>query len=189
MQNKKKTEEELKEKSEENKEVYKKTNNKESKVTCLADCLAIIIGLAVSTFTFIVISYIITNSFLFGFDNKVTRFIAIQQAKFGMGKVFTLAELKQYDGSDPNKPIYLAIRSRVYDVSAGKGRKTYGKGGSYNHFAGRDATRAFVTGNFKSEGLVSDESGLTADQKKSIDNWEKFYDTHADYFFVGNLIQ
>jgi len=46
-----------------------------------------------------------------------------------------------------------------------------------------------VTGNFKSEGLISDESGLTDSQKKGIDEWQKFYDTHADYFYVGRLIK
>ncbi|KAJ0807086.1 putative cytochrome b5-like heme/steroid binding domain-containing protein [Helianthus annuus] len=37
------------------------------------------------------------------------------------------------------------IRS-VFDVT--KGKSHYGKGGGYNHFSGRDASRAFVSGNF-----------------------------------------
>jgi Cytochrome b5-like Heme/Steroid binding domain len=51
-----------------------------------------------------------------------------------------------YDGSNPDKPIYLAINGSIYDVS--KGRGIYGPGGSYNYFAGVDASRAYVTGCF-----------------------------------------
>lgn len=58
----------------------------------------------------------------------------------------TPEQLSVFDGSDPNKPIYLAINGKIFDVSAG--RHTYGPGGSYEVFAGRDATRAFVTGCF-----------------------------------------
>ncbi|GKU89346.1 hypothetical protein SLEP1_g3494 [Rubroshorea leprosula] len=33
-----------------------------------------------------------------------------------LGEV-TEEELKQYDGSDPNKPLLMAIKSQIYDVS------------------------------------------------------------------------
>ena len=36
-------------------------------------------------------------------------------------KRLTLAQLKEYDGSDKKKPIYLAIRGIVFDVSRGEG--------------------------------------------------------------------
>merc|ERR1711939_215707 len=55
-------------------------------------------------------------------------------------------QLALYNGTDPKKPIYLAINGTIFDVSAG--RHTYGPAGSYSVFAGRDATRAFVTGCF-----------------------------------------
>ena len=58
----------------------------------------------------------------------------------------TPAELARYDGSNPDLPVYLAINGTIFDVSAG--RHTYGPGGSYHHFAGRDASRGFVTGCF-----------------------------------------
>lgn len=36
-------------------------------------------------------------------------------------KRLTLAQLKEYDGSDKKKPICLAIRGVIFDVSKGKG--------------------------------------------------------------------
>lgn len=58
----------------------------------------------------------------------------------------TDAELLGYDGSDPSKPIYLALNGTIYDVSSA--RHTYGPGGSYHVFAGKDAARGFITGCF-----------------------------------------
>lgn len=51
----------------------------------------------------------------------------------------SVAELAKFDGSDPSKPIYVAIKGRVYDVSAKT--EMYGKGSGYNVFAGKDASR------------------------------------------------
>lgn len=62
-------------------------------------------------------------------------------------RVFTPAELALYNGRDEDKPIYIAIMGHVYDVS--KNRRTYGPGGSYHFFSGKDASRAYVTGCFK----------------------------------------
>lgn len=55
----------------------------------------------------------------------------------------TEEELKAYDGTDPEKPIYLGINGLIFDVSASPA--FYGPGGHYNHFVGKDATRAWVT--------------------------------------------
>ncbi|KAI9368757.1 cytochrome b5-like heme/steroid binding domain-containing protein [Aspergillus egyptiacus] len=69
----------------------------------------------------------------------------------------TPAELSLYDGTDPSLPIYVAVNGTVFDVSANPGM--YGPGGSYHFFAGRDATRAFVTGCFQ-EDLTDDLAGV-----------------------------
>jgi predicted heme/steroid binding protein len=65
-------------------------------------------------------------------------------------------ELSAYNGRDASKPVYIALNGTIYDVSAG--RNVYGPGGSYSFFAGRDATRAFITGCFQ-EDLTPDTRG------------------------------
>ena len=64
----------------------------------------------------------------------------------------TPTELSLYNGTDAGLPIYLSINRTVFDVSAG--RHTYGPGGSYSAFAGKDATRAFVTGCFAEDSTL-----------------------------------
>ncbi|KAH8175570.1 cytochrome b5-like heme/Steroid binding domain-containing protein [Sarocladium implicatum] len=69
----------------------------------------------------------------------------------------TPEELAAYDGSDPDKPVYLAINHTIYDVS--NGRHIYGPGGSYQYFGGCDAARAYVTGCF-AEDTTPDMRGV-----------------------------
>ena len=73
---------------------------------------------------------------------ELTDVIFLQSGELAL----TPAQLSQYDGSNPSLPVYLALNGTIYDVSAG--RQTYGPGGSYHYFAGRDATRGYVTGCF-----------------------------------------
>lgn len=68
----------------------------------------------------------------------------------------TDAQLALYNGADPQKPIYLALNGTIYDVSSSP--QTYGPGGSYHVFAGKDAARAFITGCF-AEDAVPDLRG------------------------------
>lgn len=70
----------------------------------------------------------------------------------------TPSQLLLHDGrSYPELPIYLALNASIYDVSASP--HLYGPGGSYHFFAGRDATRAFVTGCFDQD-LTGDLRGV-----------------------------
>lgn len=97
-------------------------------------------------------------------------------------RLLTKEELQQYDGSDESKPVYLAILGKVFDVSRGK--RHYGKGGGYSFFAGRDGTRAFVSGNFTDGGLIEDVTGV--EDLLGIEEWLSFY--RKDYTYVGKLI-
>ena len=72
---------------------------------------------------------------------------------------------------------------QVYDVS--RGARHYGPGGGYAAFAGRDGTRAFVTGDFTEEGATEDTSGLTDEDAAGLIYWRGFYATN--YTFVGLL--
>ncbi len=124
-------------------------------------------------------------------------------------------QLALYNGTDPKKPIYLAINGTIFDVT--EGRHTYGPGGSYEVFAGRDATRAFVTGCFledrtgdlrgaediyipiddPAEDISSGARKTRAEKERrearkrvlqEVNKWEAFYRNHKKYTEVGKLV-
>ncbi|EFO17290.2 hypothetical protein LOAG_11209 [Loa loa] len=97
--------------------------------------------------------------------------------------VLTKEQLSFFDGTRPSKGTYLSILGRIYDVQ--KGVKHYGPGGSYHFFAGRDATRAFVSGDFTEKGLVDDVEGFSDQDLLGIFDWIKFYE--KDYDLAGYL--
>lgn len=74
----------------------------------------------------------------------------------------------------------------MFDVSAG--RQYYGPDGGYSIFAGRDGTRAFLTGCFDETGAIADLRGLTEQQLTSIRKWRDFYAEHENYKFVGRVL-
>ncbi|GMS90720.1 hypothetical protein PENTCL1PPCAC_12895, partial [Pristionchus entomophagus] len=104
----------------------------------------------------------------------------VSQGKDGVN-VLTPEQLGLFDGSRDSRPVYLAVVGRVYDVD--KGKKHYGKGGGYSFFAGRDATRAFVSGDFTPSGLRDDVDGLSHEDILGIRDWVAFYE--KDYTLVG----
>jgi predicted heme/steroid binding protein len=100
-------------------------------------------------------------------------------------RIFTTEELAQYKGTSEQPNLYyLAILGSIYDVSAGSFYKA--KGG-YEFFCGRDASRAFVSGNFTGDGLTDNLTGFTPEQFAGVYGWKVFYDDHNDYYFVGVL--
>jgi predicted heme/steroid binding protein len=137
------------------KQAVKQQADKTSSGLSLLDVLRILGGVMLLSAG---LSYLATSgeSMTWGYNAKWTR------AREWMGVVrgdvhLTDAELTAYDGSDPTKPIYLAINGTIYDVSSSP--TTYGPGGSYHFFAGRDAARAFLTGCF-AEDAVPDLRGV-----------------------------
>jgi predicted heme/steroid binding protein len=162
------------------------------------------------------LSYYLTtgNSLIWGYHAWFTNPSAVAQYLRGPISL-TPEQLAQYDGTDEKKPIYLAINGTIFDVS--EGRNTYGPGGSYSVFAGRDATRAFVTGCFLEdrtsdlrgaeeiylpiedldEDLSSGERKKRAEKERreakrkvigEVQNWENFYKNSKKYFEVGKIV-
>jgi membrane-associated progesterone receptor component len=84
-------------------------------------------------------------------------------------RVWTLEELRGYDGA-AGKPVMLAVKGIVFDVSAGRG--FYGKGGGYEMLASRDASRALA----KMSMAIADVDNPSVDdldehQRLSLDSW------------------
>ncbi|KAL1217302.1 Membrane steroid-binding protein 2 [Cardamine amara subsp. amara] len=95
----------------------------------------------------------------------------------------TEEELKQYDGSDSKKPLLMAIKGQIYDVS--QSRMFYGPGGPYALFAGKDASRALAKMSFEDQDLTGDISGLGAFELEALQDWE--YKFMSKYVKVGTI--
>ncbi|KAJ3408728.1 hypothetical protein CcCBS67573_g01981 [Chytriomyces confervae] len=187
----------------------KKSPGTKGGFSCVSVLLALVfvVGATVST------SFVLTKSLTFGYSIRELRqhipilFDAAKQSETSAGtasetsgsakkpaqnkvekKLLTLTteELRQFDGKDPNKPVYLAINGRVYDVTAGR-EKYYGPDGGYNFFSGVDAARAYITGCFQTH-LTHDLRGLTQAEIDSLSTWSDFYENHDIYSYVGQVV-
>ncbi|OWM78855.1 membrane steroid-binding protein 2-like [Punica granatum] len=96
----------------------------------------------------------------------------------------TEEQLRAYDGSDPTKPLLMAIKGQIYDVS--RGRMFYGPGGPYAMFAGRDASRALALMSFDPKDLTGNIEGLSESELEVLQDWE--YKFMEKYVKVGQLI-
>lgn len=129
----------------------------------------------------------------------------------------TAHELSAFDGrsepTDGGRPIYVAVAGDVYDVTVS--RRIYGPGGSYHTLyvlrpadpllsaddpplcrvsdsAGKDASRAFVTGCFQPHHLTHDLRGLSDDELKVLSQSQPLTDgarPTLTYFPCACLIQ
>eukprot|EP00397_Hematodinium_sp_SG-2012_P042818 GEMP01047443.1.p1 GENE.GEMP01047443.1~~GEMP01047443.1.p1 ORF type:complete len:356 (+),score=64.04 GEMP01047443.1:240-1307(+) len=106
-------------------------------------------------------------------------------------RTFTFEELAEYNGRKrPER--YLCLLGHVFDVSVGTNSGMYEKPMPYSCFVGRDATTAFVTGDFHGAkrplSEAWDYSVLDARQMAEAVGWSDFYRTHRTYKHVGTLI-
>jgi len=124
-----------------------------------------------------------TGSFLWEYEGKWARLKTYWPES--SGRLFSETHLATFDGTDPSKPIYIAIDGDVFDVSSS--RHTYGPGGSYYSMAGIDAARSFATGCFATH-RTHDLRGLTDQELKSIEGWKRFFTDHKSYFKVGRVL-
>ncbi|KAF8965609.1 cytochrome b5, partial [Flammula alnicola] len=96
---------------------------------------------------------------------------------------FTTEELKQYDGTDPTKPILVAIKGTIFDVTTKA--EVYGPGRSYSIFAGKDGSRGLGLSSLKPEDAVADYSTLDTKDMKVLDDWHAFFSKR--YNIVGKV--
>ncbi|PON64692.1 Cytochrome b5-like heme/steroid binding domain containing protein [Parasponia andersonii] len=146
-------------------------------------------GLSPATFFTVVallwaIYYVVSG--LFGSSDNYERPRSFEEVQplppVQIGEV-TEEELKQYDGSDDQKPLLMAIKGQIYDVS--RGRMFYGPGGPYALFAGKDASRALAKMSFEDKDLTGDISGLGPFELDALQDWEcKFM---SKYVKVGTI--
>ncbi|KAI9753511.1 MAG: hypothetical protein M4579_005108 [Chaenotheca gracillima] len=130
-----------------------KTEDDDSAPVTFSGVLRILVGLLILNSA---LSYFVTSEgFFWGYRPAWTRSSTVKAWLRGPTDL-TDAQLAAYDGTDLSLPILLAVNGTIFDVSASP--SFYGPGGSYHFFAGRDGTRAFVTGCF-AEDLVPDLRG------------------------------
>ncbi|CAK7245645.1 MAG: Dihydrodipicolinate synthase [Sporothrix thermara] len=105
-------------------------------------------------------------------------------------RTYTPHTLLPFDGKE-GRPVFLAVRGRVFDVSSG--RNFYGPGGPYENFAGRDASRGLASHSFDEEMLTKDLDGpldplddMTPDMLEALQGWEERFE--SKYLVVGRLV-
>jgi len=93
----------------------------------------------------------------------------------------SVEELAQANGADGAK-CYVAIKGIIYDVT---GNKAYQPGGSYNVFAGRDASGALAKTSTKPEDVTSEWKHLSDKEKSTLNDWVTFFSKR--YNVVGKV--
>ncbi|KAJ8458664.1 hypothetical protein OPV22_031590 [Ensete ventricosum] len=96
----------------------------------------------------------------------------------------TLEELRAYDGSDPKKPLLMAIKGQVYDVSMG--RLFYGPGGPYAFFSGKETSRALALMSFDPSDINGNLEDLNEAELEVLHDWEEKF--KEKYVKVGQIV-
>lgn len=103
---------------------------------------------------------------------------------------YTPLTLQKFNGTD-GTPVLIAVRNKVYDVSAG--RNFYGPGGPYANFAGRDASRGLAKSSFEASMLTDVDQpidkldDLTPLEIGTLADWEQLF--IGKYPVVGDLVE
>ncbi|KAJ8544157.1 hypothetical protein K7X08_028668 [Anisodus acutangulus] len=141
-------------------------------------------GLSPTAFFTIVALMVVTYEVICGMFVSPHDFVPIKtQPPLHLGDI-TEEDLWAYNGSDSQKPLLMAIKGHIYDVSTSK--MFYGPGGSYAMFAGRDASRALAQLSFKPEDINGNLEGLSDAELEILQDWEdKFMEKYAR---VGQLV-
>lgn len=118
----------------------------------------------------LVIVYLVYKIIKSNFESEVTVTPTPRLPK--LRKDMTVAELKNFDGTQPDGRVLLAVNGIIFDVTAGK--RFYGPGGPYAAFAGKDATRGLATGQVAGADTEYDDcSDLAPEEVESAKDWEE----------------
>ncbi|XP_037967852.2 membrane-associated progesterone receptor component 2 [Plutella xylostella] len=101
-------------------------------------------------------------------------------------KDMAVAELRQYDGTQPDGRVLVAVNGWIFDVT--RGRRFYGPGGPYAAFGGKDASRGLATFSVTSSDKEYDDlSDLNSMEMESVKEWEAQF--REKYDLVGKLLK
>ncbi|OIT20994.1 PREDICTED: membrane steroid-binding protein 2-like isoform X2 [Nicotiana attenuata] len=140
-------------------------------------------GLSSTAFFTIAAMMVVTYKVVCSMFVSADDFVPVKREPLHLGDL-TEEELKAYNGSDSQKPLLIAIRGQIYDVSSSK--MFYGPGGPYAMFAGRDASRALAQLSFKPQDINGNLEGLSDAELEILRDWEdKFIEKYAR---VGQLV-
>lgn len=109
--------------------------------------------------------------------------IDISEMSRSVGEI-TLEELSKFSGADPFRPLLLALKGNVYDVT--KARNFYGPGGAYQLFAGREVARALGKMSIKEEECNAELDDLSEKELSTLGEWEKKF--QEKYKIVGRIV-
>lgn len=96
----------------------------------------------------------------------------------------TLLELSKHTGQDPSRPLLLAVRGRVFDVTPG--RAFYGPGAGYSLFAGREVARALAKVAVEEQECNDKLDDLSKRELEQLGEWERTFE--AKYSVVGQIV-
>eukprot|EP00003_Mantamonas_plastica_P005633 TRINITY_DN14550_c2_g1_i2.p1 TRINITY_DN14550_c2_g1~~TRINITY_DN14550_c2_g1_i2.p1 ORF type:complete len:183 (-),score=68.69 TRINITY_DN14550_c2_g1_i2:26-574(-) len=95
---------------------------------------------------------------------------------------YTAKELEEFTGEN-GKPIYLAVKGIIYDVSTGAG--FYGPGKPYNVFAGKECSRALAKTSTNPIDVNGEIDSLSYSELETLDQWIAKFDKYPK---VGILV-
>lgn len=96
---------------------------------------------------------------------------------------FTAEQLKEFDGTDAGKPVYVAIKGIVFDVTSNRQQYTPPQG--YSVFAGKDASKALGKSSLKVEDCIADYAELNEEELQTLNKWVDFFT--KKYPRIGNM--
>ncbi len=99
-------------------------------------------------------------------------------------KQLTLDQLAEFDGTNPSKPIYLAVRGVIFDVSTGS--EFYGQDGPYP-FGGKECARALAKYSTDLKNCNDDLEGCSLFEMDGLRSWEARF--HEKYRVIGRTVK